>query len=101
MITILEEIIELIVANRDMSSRAALDRRKRKPNTTIIKHITKIAVTLTEITITHKMWHMQLPVNMRSSRKMTGFVTVEIFGTIETLLKLAQFKIHHPMRYHL
>jgi hypothetical protein len=60
-VTVLEEIIALIVVNRDMSDRTALNWRRRTPDTVVMKLVTMITVNVTEKSMAHKIWYLQLP----------------------------------------
>jgi hypothetical protein len=65
----------------------------------VIKAVTTLIVTVTEKTMTQKMWYLQLPPKIRSSRKISGFVTMELVDIIATLLRECLFlrdqKSHH------
>jgi hypothetical protein len=83
----LEEIIALSVAKWDISGRTASNRRRKKPDTAIIKPVTIITVIVTKKTMTHRMWYLRLRPKMRDSRKIFVSVTVELVDIIETILR--------------
>jgi hypothetical protein len=53
----------------------------------IIKLATITMITVTEKSMTDKMWYLQLPKKIRSSRMISGFVALELVDIITTLLR--------------
>jgi hypothetical protein len=82
-VTQLEEIIALGTCQSNL-----LQTKEEKTDTAIIKPVTMIMATVTEKTMTHKVCYLRLPPKMRVSRKISGFVTVELVDIIATLLRL-------------
>jgi hypothetical protein len=65
-VTHIQEIIVLIAVRWVTSNQSVLNYRRRKPNTTSINPGATITVIVTEKTMTHKMWYLQLRPRMRS-----------------------------------